>query len=311
MTPNERFALTRRQLATIILRLNRSRAGTASTGTFLENMSKLLQVLAIVVGGAWVLNDYFEFKKTNNSLANSQLRLAIKTAELALMRTIEERLDVASESSVVRFARFPDQTFLYRFQFSVDAKNISNATVVIPAMVIEFFMGTKVIGNLKPGQAFLINQPSSWLDKAPPGGIKWSRLTAGVQQSPEIEAEIAKQIAQIGDFTPIAGQFVGVIRAGGSSHWNADFVLRAHPEDMAGAVVTFWERGDSRDQLIYTPDLIYTVPDLTYTHSHGLSYTHSRTELLSEAEDALSLKAQHPLTSHGAPRNVQRRTMPH
>jgi hypothetical protein len=54
----------------------------------------------------------------------------------------EGRLDVTTESSVVRAARFPDQTFLYRFQISVRVKNISKATVVIPAMVVEFFIGT-------------------------------------------------------------------------------------------------------------------------------------------------------------------------
>lgn len=83
MTPNNRFTLTRRQLAAIISRLNRSRAGQASAGTFLENMSKLLQVLAIVVAGVWVLIDYFEFKNRNNELINTQLALSVQAAKLA------------------------------------------------------------------------------------------------------------------------------------------------------------------------------------------------------------------------------------
>jgi hypothetical protein len=288
MTPTQRFTLTHRQLGAIISRLNRSRAGKASTGSFLENMSKLLQVLAIVVGGAWVLIDYFEFKKTNNILTNSQLKLANTTAELTqssitlnnqlseikITRTKEGRLDVASESSVVRSAIFPDQTFLYKFQVSVRAKNISDGMVFIPAMVIEFFIGTNTIGDLKPGQAFLINQPSSWRNKAPPGSIEWSRLIAVVQKDPpQIDDELAKMIT---DFTPIAGRFVGALPRGGSSHWNADFALRARPENMAGAVITFWERGEN-DQFV--------------------TFVHSRTELLSEAGDASSLKAQDQHTS--------------
>jgi hypothetical protein len=83
MTLSQRFTLTHRQLGAIISRLNRSRAGKASTGSFLENMSKLLQVLAIVVGGVWVLVDYFEFKNKNNQLINTQLKLSNESAQLA------------------------------------------------------------------------------------------------------------------------------------------------------------------------------------------------------------------------------------
>ena len=88
MTPRRPFTLTRGELAAIISRLDRSRAGGAATGSFLENLSKLLQVLAIVGGGAWVLLDYFEFKKTNNELTNKQLELALKTAELSQSSTM-------------------------------------------------------------------------------------------------------------------------------------------------------------------------------------------------------------------------------
>jgi hypothetical protein len=276
MTPTQRFTITHRQLGAIISRLNRSLAGKASTGSFLENMSKLLQVLAIVVGGAWVLIDYFEFKKTNNKLTNATAELTQSSIilnnqlnEIKISRTKEGRLDVITESHVVRYAILEDHTSLYRFQMSLRARNVSDGAVFIPAMVIEFFIGTNTVGDLKPGQAFLINQPSSWLDKAPPGGIEWSRLTAVVQKDPpQIDDELAKVIA---DFTPIAGGFVGVLLRGGSSHWNADFALRARPENMAGAVITFWERGEN-DQFV--------------------SSVQSRTELLSEAEDASSLKAQ-------------------
>src|SRR6266436_6702705 len=115
MTPTQRFTLTHRQLGAIISWLNRSRAGKASTGSFLENMSKLLQVLAIVVGGAWVLIDYFEFKKTNNDLTNTQLKLATTTAELT--------------QSSIKLNNKLDGTFLYRFKISIRAKNISDSKI--------------------------------------------------------------------------------------------------------------------------------------------------------------------------------------
>src|ERR1700730_15071314 len=82
MRPSQPFIITRRQLGALISRLNRSYAGRASTGAFLENLSKLLQVFAIVGGGTWVLIEYFDFKKTNNELTNVQLELTNQTAKL-------------------------------------------------------------------------------------------------------------------------------------------------------------------------------------------------------------------------------------
>jgi hypothetical protein len=162
-------------------------------------------------------------------------------------------------------------------------KDVSDAKVLIPALVIEFFIGTKRVGNLKSGQALLINPPSSWQSKAAPGSIEWSRLVVVVQRLPEIDEEIGNRIA---DFAPTVGGFIGELRPGESSHWNADFVLRARPENMAGAVLTFWARGENEP--------------------FG-DFTHTRTELLSEAEDAASLKAQGPQSAREMQPRVQLR----
>ena len=109
----QRFPLARKQFKAAISRANRSRLGSASSGAALENLSKLLQVVAIFVGGAWVLMDYLEFKRSNNELLLQQGRLAVTTArinedlnKLKLARSTEGRLEVAMESSVVRSARF-------------------------------------------------------------------------------------------------------------------------------------------------------------------------------------------------------------
>jgi hypothetical protein len=84
MRLDPRFTITRRQLSAIISRLNKSRAASPATGSFLENTSKLLQILAVVVGVAWILNDYLEFKHKNNELTNEQLKLSNETAKLTL-----------------------------------------------------------------------------------------------------------------------------------------------------------------------------------------------------------------------------------
>jgi hypothetical protein len=122
MTLAEQIRLTRREVGAALSRLNRSRLGRASTGSLLGNISSLLQVLAIVAGGVWVMIDYFDFKSTNNTLTNKQLELANQTAQLTqssiainnqltqlkLYHAVEGRLEMTSNSSIVRSKKFAD-----------------------------------------------------------------------------------------------------------------------------------------------------------------------------------------------------------
>jgi hypothetical protein len=276
----------RRRFAALVGRLNRSRAGSASLGSFLENAAKLLQVIAIVVGAAWVLIDYFEFKNENNRLNNAQLKLANQTAELnktnidltnrlntfKLTHSTQGRFDASADSTVVRVVGYADGTFLYRFQIQVDIKNLSDANVSIPALVVEFFIGTYSVELLKRDEAFLINLPSPSRSNGVPGSVKWTRIRGYLIQAPATDKateEVQKLLPP--DLVPTAGGFVGDLGGGMSAHWNADFVLRARPESVAGAVLTFWAKGENE----------------SFAES-----VQTRTELLSEAQDAPALRTQ-------------------
>lgn len=242
-----------------------------------------------MVGGAWVLIDYFEFKKTNNELTNRQLELALKTAELnqssiklndqlnqlKLTRTVQGRLEVGGDSSIVRSAKFADGTFLYRLDITLTIKNISDSNVSVPAVVTEVFIGRTPVAALNSGQALHVNVPSSWLRTPTSGSVEWSRVIDFVQRVPDqIDEEIGKQIA---NFSLTAGGLIGEIRSGERANWTGTFVLKARSEDMAGAVATFWTQSEDGPRGPYT-----------YTYH----------EILSEAGDAQSLKAQAPLTDN-------------
>jgi hypothetical protein len=290
MRPTNRYAQINRKLRSVLSRLDRSRTGQASTGSFLENMSKLLSVLAIVVGGGWVLLDYFDFGKRNKELSNAQIELANAQTQLSIQVTAltqlgteinnklnevklqhisQKRLDSDSESSVVRAETFEDGTALYRFQFNITVKNISETNILIPALVIEFFLGkTDIVKNLSSDKAFLVNQPTSFMASPLPGSIQWSRLLVNAMRLDRVDDKIAREIEK---FTPMSGGFCGELRPGESSHWNADFVIRARPEDMVGAVATYWAKGEGESYFLDTQ---------------------TRTELLSEAEDTAPLKAK-------------------
>ena len=205
-----------------------------------------------------MLVEYFEFKNKNNQLINTQLKLSNESAKLTqssinitnqlnqfkLLHSVQKRLEATGESSIVRAAKFEDGTALYRFQFRVFVKNISDLNVLIPALVVEFFLGTNKIKDLRPQTASLINQPSSWSAATVPGDIEWKRLLVNamrLDRIDDIDNKIAEEIKQ---FPPMSGGFCGELRSGESANWNADFVLRARPEDVAGAVATYWAQGE-------------------------------------------------------------------
>jgi hypothetical protein len=112
----------------------------------------------------------------------------------------------------------------------------------------------------------LVNQPSFWLDEPKPGGVEWRRVAVIAQQIPGIDDELRMLIGQ---FPTMAGGFVGDAEQGEAQHWNSDFVLRARSEALAGSVITFWTKDESKKIR---------------------RFTHTSTELLSEAEDALQIK---------------------
>jgi len=283
MTPRQRAKFFRREIGAFIGRLNRSHAGSSKTGSFLENAAKLMQILAIVIGGAWVLNDYFEFKKVNNKLTNTQLQLATQAAavtqtsielnnqlsEFKLANTTMSRLEVVPDSSVVRSTKLGDGSFIYRFTFSISVKNVSDAPIVLPAMVLEFFVGSSPSKNLTPGQAFIINPPISWQSQPTPstnpGFVTWTRRLQYANKLPDVDKALEDQIPAYDSTSPI---LLGEIRSGEAAGFQVNFVFRAQPKDAAGAVLTFWAGGQNERPSIFTE---------------------TRTELLSEAEDARSL----------------------
>jgi hypothetical protein len=307
MRLDPRFTITRRQLSAMISRLNRSRAGSPETGSFLENTSKLLQILAVVVGGAWVLNDYLEFKHKNNELTNKQLELSNETAKLTranmeltneiskvtLTNSTEGRVAATTDSSVFRIKQFPDQTALYKFHFAIHVKNLSKTDIAIPAVVAEVFLGKEVSDNIEPNKGFFVNEPLSSNSELMPTcdtihdctkqlkqlesqAIDWSRLTVVVQEGPagtddEDHDHIFKSLKR---FPHEPGYFVGVLTPGRSADWVADYVLRAHSEDATAVVFTYWTR-TQHDPLKYS--------------------VLSQYELLSEAKDAPSIKTQETL----------------
>jgi len=264
------------------------RAGSASTGVFLENLSKLLQVLAIVVGGAWVLMDYFEFQKENKKLTLEQGKLANTTtalnqksielnnklSEININRKIAQIIDVTSESSTVRLEKHNNEQNVYRFDFTVRAKDISDSmTLFIPALVVEFFLGEIPTKSLMTsGTGFLLNAPQSWQTKSIIGDVHWLRLGAYVQRDPRVTDDKLKKLQIPREFHDMAGDFVGTLNPGQTNDWVTTFALMSSDNNMVGAVATFWvenEEGDDSNRQI-----------------------HTRMAPLSDAEDAPSLTAQ-------------------
>jgi hypothetical protein len=264
---SQRVLLTRKRFKAAISKLNR-RLAKPSGWSLLEMISSIVQVLAIVLGGGWVLFTYLDFQKRNNELAYATARITKELSQQTLQRSREGRLDVAMDSSIARSFRFEDGTFLYRYHVLLKVKNISESAVFIPAVVAEFFIGTMPKDGLKPNEALYVNLPTQWQHEAVPGSISWTR--GGVYAQSKIESPIDEQVKKdIQAFPPLAVDFASNLPSGTSNEIGLTFLIRSRPDAVAGAVITFWVRTADG-----SPDLqIYT-----------------NTELLSEAEDVPALK---------------------
>lgn len=240
----QRFLLSRGQFNAAIFRLSRS---LAKPSTRLESIARITQIVALVVGGAWVLWIYFTFNKSNNELIIQQAQLANKTAEIthdinkvALQRSKESRLEAAIESSIVRVVHFDDGTFLHRYYVSLKAKNITDSTVFIPAIVGEFFIGTMPKDELKQNETLYINLPTQWQQEAVLGRITWTER--GKYARSQIDSPLDDKVKKdIQAFLPLAVDFVGSIRSGETTDIGLTFLIRSRPDAVAGAVITYWD----------------------------------------------------------------------
>ena len=195
-----------------------------------------------MVGAAWVLWLCFEFNQINNQLIIQQGLITRELSTLTIQRTRVGRLEVEIDSSVVRAVRFGDGTFLHRYYVSLKAKNISEETVIIPAIVAEFFIGTMPKDELKPSETLHINLPAQWKEKEAPGKISWAKEGQYAHSQPEfpiIDEELKKEIQT---FTPLAVDFGGSIRSGETTDIGLTFLIRSRPDAVAGAVITYWDR---------------------------------------------------------------------
>jgi hypothetical protein len=285
----QRFRFSRPAKAKIF-RISRSRLAKPSTGSALENISKLLQILAIVIGGAWVLKDYYEFKKANNEFVNRQAELAIATGKLTealdtlkLEHSKEGRIDSDMGASVTRSTRFDDGTFLYRYYVWLKVKNISDTRISIPAVVVEHFLGTASKDELKPNEALYVNLPPQWQqqEKDVTGSISWTRKGAYMESKIENRSD-QDLVEQIPPFPKMAIDFAGSLPSGTFTDIGVSFLLRARPDAIAGAVITIWARG--RDD--------FPLP-VVFSHH----------DFLSDAEDASAQKksASEPRSTESTP----------
>jgi len=279
--------IRRRELAKIIDKLDKTSFGEASTGSFLANLSSLFQVIALVVGGGWVLMEYLSFKKLNNDLTNQQTAVAIQLASLqAISTNLNNELsrikldaarkgtfEVKSETSVTRYQKLETEG-LYRFFDRLVLKNASQIDLTIHAWVVELFIGTRPKGPLSAGGAIVVNQPRSTFAKKPQSygnkeqvpasdSIEWRPVASKVQVREQAHLDVIRDVSGI---DAITGDSTGLLRPGETTEWGVTFLLRASPDDLVGAVMT----------------VFYLVQD----NETPAKWPDTRYELLSDAEDA-------------------------
>jgi hypothetical protein len=241
-----------------------------STDSTLENTLKLLQVLAIILSGGWVLRDYVEFKRVNDELT-------LKQQKLAYDLSTQDRLDAVIDSKIVRLHRFGDGTFLHRYYVSLTLKNITSIPVYVPAIVAQSFIGT-LQNEPKLNEALYVNLPG---DDAVPGKISWT--PEGVYSHSRQRKSPEDDGIEIPDSIRLAADFGGGIRPGESTSIGLTFLIRSRPNAVAAAVIRYWDRADDDSD---------EPKEADRQRSKSTVHIHTNTELLWEAEDSPALKRE-------------------
>lgn len=225
----------------------------------LKDLASLIQVLALVVGGAWALYEFLSFRSEQNRLTLDQQRFAVqqqglsaRMAELSLSLQKRQdelaglqvgkahesryRLETSARASVVQRGNASDE---YWVQYTFNITNSSDQEFNVTYSVFEVFLGEIAAKFTKDLQIISVNSPPNLYVAPELGGVHWQRIYGRAHVYDRVPDQDLAFLKSAG-YKPIqGGGGTRVLRAGESSKWEQDFLIHAKPDAWIGFVVNW------------------------------------------------------------------------
>jgi hypothetical protein len=248
-----------------------------------ESLLRLVQALALVVGGCWVLIQFILYQRDEIQLKQDELRQSIRikemevkldelkrsraTHELASLTTY--RFSVDRKIKVKRIAGGDPKNPIYEVNYSVSLKNVSDEQFEASLWVLDYFIGLpdqevkKSPVVMKPvGTPSGRWNPSGGTD----GSIRWKPVgsmgavfAAAEGKIAEPWASAARQDVELKS----GGGLTGTLKRDQSYDYSEDYLVKAPSGSYVALVASFcFNRCNTNDDLYTTRDYAQ-LPDET------------------------------------------------
>ena len=223
----------------------------ASTGKLLENINKLVQVVAILIGAGWAYKEFLDYSRENQKLTLDQLRLSIRQAGINVSLQEDSRFSLTMKIGVEGHRQYDDDTTAYRVLIDAAVQNISGKPLDVVACVVVTHLASPSLVELLPNTALWINAPPSMDGKIEPGPLAWQRLTASGYyfegRKPQAQQWLNLAKPSIQPDRVFQGGCAARHSPGGTVNHSEEMWVRAKPTDVFGASMYLHVPSDPRD----------------------------------------------------------------
>jgi hypothetical protein len=259
VAPAQPSTVTLRVDETQLSQLLENLKAPAASKLDLKDLASLIQVLALVVGGAWALYEFLTFRSEQNRLTLDQQRFAVqqqglstRMAELSLslQKRQEElaglqlgkahesryRLDTGARALLIQHRKDSDEVWI---EYTFKITNISDQEFRVTYSVLEVFRGKLAVRLTNEAPIIPVNPPPNLYVAPEPGGVRWQRIHGEAHAYDKVP-DRALGILKSAGYKPIqGGGGTFVLKAGESSRFQEDFVIRATPDALIGFVINW------------------------------------------------------------------------
>lgn len=213
-----------------------------------DALLRTIQVIAIVVGGCWVLIQFVLFERDRIQLENS--RIVAETAaneSQARLQGVEEKqrsleltaaqtygFELKRDANVVESRRIDDKSALYVIRYSAEITNKSAATFEMSLWVLDYYTGA-LRSDLQKATSFVepIGFPADrWNSGSATGGaVVWERVGSVGAIFPNAQGGIASPWDYAVEDVALrsGGGMTGKLKPNQSLHVVDDFLVKASP----------------------------------------------------------------------------------
>ena len=207
-----------------------------------EPLLKLLQVLALAIGGGWILYNFFSFESSFQKMIIEEKKLGISKCLAGRVKYNGPRMKID------KLKEYGDGTQLFEVELSSELENISDKEFEISYAIISYYLGRLDSHKMNPDEIIKLNIMLDRLDSTEEEPITWKLIGlecfTPISPNNDYKSKVEHHLLSAKCEKPFNfGGLTGDIYPGEKSHFSYQYFIRAKEGQYIGFVVSVGKNG--------------------------------------------------------------------